>query len=36
MCKLFLYRNAFTSVGVDGMYSLMTQDIALLQIHIWH
>jgi len=33
MCKPFLYRNDFLSVCIDGMYSAMTQDIGLLDIH---
>ena len=34
MCKPLHYRNAFIPACIDGMYSVMTQDIALLQIHI--
>ena len=33
MCKHFLYRNAFVSMCVNGMYSVKTQGVALLQIH---
>jgi len=33
MCKPFSYRNAFLSASNDGTYSVMTQDIALLQNH---
>jgi hypothetical protein len=32
MCKSLHYRNACISVCIDGMYSVMTQDIALLLI----
>lgn len=33
MWRPLLFRNTIICVCMDGMYSVMTQDISLLQIH---